>query len=235
MGRGRGVTIVREKTMTTANGRSAEIQGWLDRLRAGDDSARAELLSCARQNLERLTRKMLRGWERVHRWEQTPDVMQNALVRLYRALEECRPASAVEFFRLAATSIRRELQDLARHYYGPQGDGANHATPNWRTHGAGADEAPTWDFGAVDEDPADLAVWTEFHAGVARLPDEERAAFDLLWYQELSQAEAAELLGISERTLKRRWAAARLRLGRILGALAPGGDRTKDLSRVERD
>lgn len=207
--------------MTTANGQSAEIQRWLDRLRAGDDSARAELVTCACQPLERLTRKMLHGWERVHRWEQTPDVMQNVLLRMYRALTECRPASAVEFFRLAATSIRHELQDLAKHHYGPRGDGANHATPNWKTWDASVDEGVTWEFGEVDEDPADLAIWAEFHAGVAHLPDEERAVFDLLWYQELSQAEAADLLGISERTLKRRWAAARLHLCRILGTIVP--------------
>jgi RNA polymerase sigma-70 factor (ECF subfamily) len=207
---------VPEKAMTTVNSQSAEIQQWLDRLRAGDDSARAQLVACARQHMERLTRKMLRSWERVHRWEQTPDVLQNASVRMYRALAECRPASAVEFFRLAATSIRRELQDLARHYYGPQGDGANHATPNVRTHGVSVEESATWQFSEADENPADLAIWTEFHAGVARLPDEERAAFDLLWYQELPQAEAAELLGISERTLKRRWAAARLHLSQLL-------------------
>jgi RNA polymerase sigma-70 factor (ECF subfamily) len=214
-----------EQTLVTAAGQSAEIQQWLDRLRAGDDSARAQLVACSRQHLERLTRKMLRSWERVHRWEQTPDVLQNALLRLYRALSECQPASAVEFFRLASTTIRRELQDLAKHYYGPRGDGANHATPNWQTCGATAGAPADWQFSEADEDPADLALWTEFHAAVARLPDEQRAAFDLLWYQELSQTEAAELLGISERTLKRRWAAARLRLSQVLATLLPEGDR----------
>jgi DNA-directed RNA polymerase specialized sigma24 family protein len=34
----------------------------------------------------------------------------------------------------------------------------------------------------------------------------------LLWYQGLSQAEAAELLQVSERTIKRRWMSARLQL-----------------------
>ena len=127
-------------------------------------------------------------------------------------------ATVAAVLRLAATSIRHELQDLAKHYYGPCGSGANHATPNGRTNGASADEGATWDFGEVNEDPAELAIWTEFHAAVASLPDEPRAAFDLLWYQGLSQAHAAELLGVSERTLKRRWAAARLRLCQILGA-----------------
>lgn len=205
--------------MMTIDEQTAEIQKWLDRLRAGDESARAELVNCAGHRLEWLTRKMLRSWERVHRWEETADVMQNALVRLYRALAETRPETPVDFFRLAALSIRRELRDLAKHYYGPRGEGTNHATPAWQSPGA-AEKA--WEIGESDDDPANLAAWTEFHAHIACLPDDERAVFDLLWYQERSRAEAAEALGISQITLKRRWAAARLHLYRILGATLPG-------------
>jgi RNA polymerase sigma-70 factor (ECF subfamily) len=218
-------------TTTTPRERYDDIQCWLDRLRAGDESARGPLIQAAGEQLERLTRKMLRHWERVHRWEQTPDVMQNALMRLYRSLAEIRPPSAVVFFRLAAVSIRRELQDLARHYYGPCGDGANHATPNLSLCGADSGSFPGWDFGDTDDDPSDLAVWTEFHAGVANLPDEERAVFELLWYQELSQVQAADLLGISLRTLKRRWAAARLHLCQVLetkGAVPKPGPSVAD-------
>jgi RNA polymerase sigma-70 factor (ECF subfamily) len=215
---------VPENTLPITDDQAAEIQRWLDRLGEGDSRARVALLRCASDHLERLTRKMLRSWERVHRWEQTPDVMQNALLRLYRALSETRPASVVDFLRLGAMSIRRELQDLAKHYYGPCGTGANHATPNWQAYNIHGDAPATWDLGAMEEDPVELAAWTEFHAAVAGLPDEELAVFDLLWYQELSQAQAAQLLGISERTLKRRWAAARLHLCRILGTTLPGGE-----------
>ena len=63
-----------------------------------------------------------------------------------------------------------------------------------------------WEPCGADEDPANLAAWAEFHAQVEHLPEEQREVFDLLWYQELSQAEAATLLGVSERTVKRRWA-----------------------------
>ncbi len=45
--------------------------------------------------------------------------------------------------------------------------------------------------------------------------------FDLLWYQQLSQAEAAQLLNVSERTVKRRWASARLKLHDALGGQSP--------------
>jgi RNA polymerase sigma factor (sigma-70 family) len=169
-----------------------------------------------------LTRKMLHGWDRVRRWEQTDDVMQNAMVRLYRSLAEAKPVRVVDFFRLAALHIRRELHDLAKHYYGPRGHGYNHATVARK--GPCAEEAGdpmSWEPGDADEDPANLAAWAEFHARIEHLPDEEREVFDLLWYQDLSQAECAELLGVSERTVKRRWASARLRLHEIAEGALP--------------
>ena len=209
--------------MTASASPTIVIQGCLDRLRTGDESARQELLQSACGRLERLTRKMLGGWQRVHRWEETGDVLQNALLRLYRSLSEAKPARVVDFFRLAALHIRRELHDLAKHYYGPRGIGANHGTAAWKSPcDKESAVAMAWEPQEAEEDPANLAAWTEFHDQVERLPEEERAVFDLLWYQELSQAETAQLLSVSERTVKRRWAAARLRLHKILGGTLPG-------------
>jgi RNA polymerase sigma-70 factor (ECF subfamily) len=99
--------------------RTTEIQGWLERLRAGDDSARGALLATARDRLARLARKMLKGFAGVGRWEQPDDVVQNALIRLDRSLRAVSPPTAQDFFRLAAAQVRRELIDLARHYQGP--------------------------------------------------------------------------------------------------------------------
>jgi RNA polymerase sigma-70 factor (ECF subfamily) len=200
--------------------RTTQIQLCLDRLRAGDPAARKELIECAAQRLERLTRKMLHSWDRVHRWEDTSDVFQGSLLRLYRALAEAHPATVVDFFRLAALNIRRELYDLAKHYYGPRGEGANHATGVWKP-GSDDGEPLAWEPADGKETPENLAAWAEFHAQVDRLPDDERALFDLLWYQELSQAEAAALLNVSERTVKRRWASARLHLHKILEGTLP--------------
>jgi RNA polymerase sigma-70 factor (ECF subfamily) len=208
--------------MTTSASETQVIQGWLDRLQAGDESARQELVACACGRLERLTRKMLHGWQRVHRWEETGDVMQNATMRLYRSLSEAKPARVVDFFRLAALHVRRELHDLAKHYYGPRGLGANHATAAWKAPSDDAGDSVGWEPRGADEDPSQLAAWAEFHDRVEHLPDQEREIFDLLWYQELSQAEAAQLLGVSERTVKRRWASARLSLHKVLGGTLPG-------------
>ena len=209
--------------MTTPASQTIIIQGCLDRIRAGDESARQDLLQCVCGRLERLTRKMLGSWPRVHRWEETGDVMQNSLVRLSRSLVEAKPARAVDFFRLAALHIRRELCDLAKHYYGPRGIGASHATVAWKPPcDSQSTDSTAWEPLGAEEDPANLAAWAEFHDQVERLPEEDREVFDLLWYQELSQAVAAELLGVSERTVKRRWAAARLRLHKVLGEILPG-------------
>jgi RNA polymerase sigma-70 factor (ECF subfamily) len=203
--------------MADATPSSTQIQLRLDRLRAGDVSARDELLRIACDRLGRLARKMLRGYPGVGRWEQTDDVLQNAAIRLYRALEEIQPASVRSFINLAAVQLRRELIDLARHYDGPEGPGRHHASRDGSAVPAGPADA------ADDtSDPARLAAWTEFHEQVAALPDAEREVFDLLWYQGLSQAEAAALLGVTERVVKYRWRLARLRLHERLGGRLPG-------------
>lgn len=209
--------------MTQPSSQTLRIQGWIDRLQQGDESARDELLNSACERLTRLTRKMLKGYPRVKRWEETGDVMQNAAMRLYRSLGEVKPATAADFFRLAALNIRRELLDLAKHYYGPQGHGAKHATLGPKpdsdsTPRLGADQADS-----VGDDPGRLAAWAEFHRQIELLPDEEREVFDLLWYQGLSQAEAGRLLQVSERTIKRRWQSARHVLAAKLHGEMPEG------------
>ncbi len=61
-------------------------------------------------------------------------------------------------------------------------------------------------------EPTTLLEWSEFHEWVDSLPDDEREVFDLLWYQQLTQEQAAEVLGVTTRTIRRRWQDARLKL-----------------------
>jgi RNA polymerase sigma factor (sigma-70 family) len=171
---------------------TTELQRWLDLLRAGDQQGRTKLLDHACERLRKLCRRMLRGYPLVRRWEQTDDVLQNAMLRLYRALLDVHPESLRHFYNLAAQQIRRELLDLARKH-------AQQDTPS---------EPNTEEAADLDE-PATLAQWTEFHASVESLPEDEREVFSLLWYEELTQLEVAELLKISTRTVIRRWQSAR--------------------------
>jgi RNA polymerase sigma-70 factor (ECF subfamily) len=197
---------------------STRIQRCIERLRLGDASARDELLGHALERLTRLTRKMLQDFPGVHRLEETDDVLQNAVLRLRRALDEVQPPTAADFFRLAAAQIRRELLDLARRYSGARSRGA---TPASSTRARRPLEARL-DPPDTTRDPDRLAAWTEFHRAAEALPPEERATFDLLFYQGLSQGEAAAVLGVAEITVKRRWRAARMKLVQALGGKLPG-------------
>ena len=198
-----------------ADDSTSQLQSWIERMNKGDPAARDELFRHAGDRLRRLTRKMLRDFTRVKHWEDTDDVLQNALLRLLRALEAVPLGSAQAFFRLAATQIRRELLDLARRYSGPEGPGARHAA-NAQGDTAEASPRPLYEKATTTHDPHRLAAWSEFHAQIEALPDEEKEVFDLLWYQGLTRTEAAAVLRVSEPTLRRRWLAARLRLHEAL-------------------
>jgi RNA polymerase sigma-70 factor (ECF subfamily) len=150
---------------------------------------------------------MLAEFTRLRGMEETADVVQSASVRLLRALESAPPGSATEFYRLAATQIRRELIDLYRHHFGRRD-----SSPRRQAGGCSADTPSAGVAGGTTFNPDRLAAWTEFHEQVGRLPDDERTTFELLWYEGLGQAEAAAVLGVSVPTVKRRWMSARLRL-----------------------
>ena len=211
-----GVSFTVSTGSTTIN-----VQECLDRLKSGDGKARDDLLKASCERLESLTHKMLKGYSGVRRWQETGDVYQNAMLRLWKSLDAVSPPTALDFFKLAATQIRRELIDLARHHYGPQGDGAHHAT-NIGAKSGGDTVAPAHERAAdVKSEPAGLALWTEFHEQVEKLPDEEREVFDLLWYQGMKQEEAATILGVTTRTIKSRWRNARIHLHEALGGELP--------------
>jgi RNA polymerase sigma-70 factor (ECF subfamily) len=196
------------------------VQRCLDRLQAGEEAARRELIDIACGRLTRLARKMLHADRRVRRWEETDDVFQNAMMRLCRALEKITPPSARDFFRLAALQVRRELIDLARHYYGPHGPALKQDSIAIGEH---ADDLlqETPEVADRSSDPARMIAWTEFHEQIGALPDEQREVVDLLWYQGLTHAEAATLLQVSAKTIQRRWQAACLNLHQALGGQLP--------------
>jgi RNA polymerase sigma-70 factor (ECF subfamily) len=191
-------------------GETTEMQQLLDGWAAGDVAARDRLLDRAGQRLLALTRRMLRGYPHLRRWEQTDDVFQSAVLRLYRSLGDVRPDSIAQFFGLAATQIRRTLIDLARHHFGPDGAAARHRSDvGGHTKSNGSRDSSLV---RADEPPETLDAWARFHEAVEALPRDEREAFSVIWYGEATQKEAAELLGVTERTVLRRLVRARLLL-----------------------
>ena len=175
------------------------IHGLLDRMNAGDADASSDLLRIVGERLEKLARRMLRNYPQVHRWAETGDVLQSALLRLLRALESVRPKTSRDFFNLAAVQIRRELIDLARHYQGKQGMGAHHDSI-----GSGIGEIAS-DTPASD---ADLDAWQAFHQEVEKLPPDEREVVSLIYYHGWEQKDVAELFQVTPRTVRRWWTSA---------------------------
>jgi RNA polymerase sigma-70 factor (ECF subfamily) len=199
-------------------GTDTQLSLLVDQMQSGDPNAREELIRTSLGRLERLARKMLRGFPGVARWEDTGDVLQNALIRLDRALHAVTPGSGREFIGLAAEMIRRELLDLARHYSGARGMGRNHQSGV----NVGDAAADGLDPAAEHPEAGDLEKWAAFHEAVEKLPVPEREVFMLTFYHKWTQAEIAELFHVDERTVRRRWAAAAEQLDTMLGGDIPG-------------
>jgi RNA polymerase sigma-70 factor (ECF subfamily) len=128
--------------------------------------------------------------------------------RLLKALREARPGTVRQFFALAAQHMRWELGDLARRL----------------------DEQPS-----VVELREDLVPAAESSgsglsptarrilAAINALPEEEREVVNLVRVQGLTHAEAAELLGVSAKTVQRRLHRGLLSLAEQLPDLRPAG------------
>ena len=199
----------------TQGTQTRQLQQLLDQLQGGDDAAREALIEHACDRLRNLTRRLKNDFPAVGRWEQTDDVFQQAILRLYRSLRDIQPENVRAFLGLAATQIRRELIDIVRKLKGCEGIAANYATdaaPRDQTSQPARGEPA-----ANTDGPAELSLWTEFHSHVDDLSEDERDVFQLMYYHDTPQAEVAELLGISIRTVKRRWRSAKLMLREALG------------------
>ncbi|PQO26486.1 RNA polymerase sigma factor [Blastopirellula marina] len=198
--------------MDSTAGTTCQIDAILAAERQRPAAAYELIIERALERLQRQTKAMMRSYPRLARWEQTDDVFQEAVVRLYKSLKKVKPESSRHFFGLATLQIRRTLIDLARHHLGPLAEAANH-----ESHYALA-ELPRQEH---EEGPLSLAQWAEFHEAIDQLPEEPRETFSLIWYAGMTQADAAALLGVSTKTIQRRFLHARLLLAEMMPDISP--------------
>lgn len=204
--------------MSDDNLHTATLTDLLARARDGNDAALNDLLERCSDRLRDMARRMLRGYSDVARWEDTDDVLQNALVRLVQALRTVSPGNTRAFFGLAANQIRWELLNLAQRYRGPHGLGRNYRSAAPPAPGE-PPPVPDPSDGAPDADELDLC--TAFHGAVEGLPVGVREVFSLVFYSGWTQAQIAELFGVDERTVRRRWQVAVQSLREALGGKLP--------------
>jgi RNA polymerase sigma-70 factor (ECF subfamily) len=193
---------------------SVMLQDCLDRWQAGDRAAADELLRASGVRLEKLARRMCRSFPNVRGWAETGDVLQSSLIRLLRTLQNMRPLTTRDFFNLAAVHIRRELLDLARHFRRKAWVPLELPSASADGLSQRSDVAPP--------PPDDFDLWTRFHQAVDQLPVEEREVVGLVFYHGWTQVRIAELFGVDERTIRRRWSSACERLRAIVGGCPPG-------------
>ncbi len=207
-------------------GETGRIHAWLQRLQSGDQGALNELVLHFERRLRALTQRMIRDYPLVHRYEQTDDVFQRAVLRLCRALKAVSPASTRDLLRLSAVQVRRELLNLAR-FLRTRPRVLQLEAGNQTGRAAGEEARSALAVTAVnlstcDDDPHFLDQWTEFHEHVDRLPEAEREVFELIWYQGMTQQEVARILCVCIRTVRKRWNAARLAVYDALDGRLPG-------------
>jgi RNA polymerase sigma-70 factor (ECF subfamily) len=171
------------------------IQHYLDEL-AGDtpsESAVRTLIDGSVRRLHQLCAAML--YRSYPRLTQPPlnlraEEMLGAVVeRLLKALREVRPRTVREFFALASQHMRWELNEMARRL--------DERPANAELCEGLATSPASSDSGLTPDSRRMLAA-------IDNLPEGEREAFDLVRIQGLTQAEAAEVLGVSAATVNRR-------------------------------
>jgi RNA polymerase sigma-70 factor (ECF subfamily) len=138
---------------------------------------------------------------------ETDDLLGGVVAGLITALRTIRPQNVRQFFALASQHMRWQLNDLARRLdeqpaaaaladsgiAGPPSSASSGLTPDGRRM-----------LGAIEG-----------------LPEPEREVFELVRIQGLTQAEAATVVGVCERTVQRRLNRARLLLAEQLADLRP--------------
>jgi RNA polymerase sigma-70 factor (ECF subfamily) len=197
------------------------LQGLLDRLAAGDAKAVEDLVEHSLTRFRRMASRMLKDSPVVRRWEETDDVLQAVAVRLWRALQDVKPDSVRAFVGLAATQIRRELIDLARHHRGAQADAAHHQSDPQVADSEGHVRPRYAEVPDPASGPTSQLQAQELHEHVHKLPDAEREVYQLLFYQDMTQEQVAQVLGVSASTVKRRYEKAQHLLHRAIHGKPP--------------
>ena len=196
----------------TAEPTTAAVQRYLDAL-AGDQPAEPIVRALLDRSVRRLqllcTNLLYRKYRRLTLppMNLRPEEMLDAVVeRLLKAMRSVRPQTVRQFFALVNQHMRWELNDVARRL----------------------DEQPS----AVEvredlvpaPDSSDCVLTPDSHRmlkAIDDLPEDEREAFGLVHVQGLTQGEAAEVLGVSVRTVQRRLNRSLLLLAEQLDDLRP--------------
>jgi len=191
---------------------TAAVQRYLDAL-AGEAPAEPIIKALLDRSVRRLhhlcAALLYRSYPRLTRPPlnlQTDELLSALVERLLKALREVRPGTVRQFFALAGQHMRWELTDLARRL---------DKQPAVEELRDGLVPAPASSDSGLSPEGRRLLE------AIDGLPADEREAFDLVRIQGLTYAEAAEVLGVSPKTVQRRLDRGLRLLTEQLGDLGP--------------
>jgi len=191
---------------------TAAVQRFLDEL-AGDAPAEPvvrALLDRAVRRLHQLCAALLyRSYPRLTRPPlnlQADEMLSAVVERLLKAMREARPGTVRQFFALSCQHMRWELNDMARRL--------DERPPDAQLSD-GLMPAPSSSDSGLTVDGRRMID------AIGNLPEAEREAFDLVRIQGMTQVEAAQVLGVSAMTVKRRLNRSVQLLTESLGDLRP--------------
>jgi RNA polymerase sigma-70 factor (ECF subfamily) len=191
---------------------TAVVQRYLDAL-AGDVPAEPIIRALLDQSVRRLqvlcTNLLHRGYPRLTRPPlnlQSDEMLDAVVERLLKALREVRPETVRQFFALANQHMRWELNGLACRLdeLPARVEVREELVPAPPSSGSSLSSDARRMLAAIDE-----------------LPQDEREVFDLVRIQGTTQAEAAQVLNVSTKTVQRRLNRAVMLLAEALSDLRP--------------
>jgi len=184
-------------------GRPGEVTVLLTRIKSGDQGALSELIPLVYRELRRLAGHFMRAERPDHTLQPTALVHEAYLC--LAGQDHGNWQNRAQFMAIAARIMRRILLEYARRRGAGKRTAPEPGKPAWRA------EAGRWEeILAVDEALIRLGELDPQQARIA----------EMRYFGGLSVEEAAEALGISPRTVKRDWAAAK---GWLYAELSGGG------------
>ena len=204
------------------NHTTVAVQRYLDDLARVQGESEAEpvvreLLARAVDRLHLLCARLLqRSYPRLTRGPLNlrPEELLSAVVeRLLKAMRQVRPGTVRQFFALVNQHMRWELNDLARRL------DEQASAAELRESRLPAPAPPDSD--TAPSSQAAGAGLARILAAIEDLPDNEREAFNLVRIQGMTWPEAAQVAGVSVKTIQRRLNRSLALLGERLGDPGP--------------
>lgn len=178
---------------------TGQVTQLLHAARNGDRDALDRLVPLVYDQLRALARRQLAREYRGVRTLQPTDLVHEAWIKLARG-GASDASDRAHFLAIAARAMRQVMVDQARRRLADK-------------RGGGWDHATLTDGLAPDIRPADLL---ELDDALENLDTRQRQVVEYRFFAGMSEAETAEVLGVSERTVRRDWVTARARLYREL-------------------